>query len=80
MCCPILQKMVCTAPNLTQKKFCIPDFQMDLSFQRKKQFAKPLHDLQVTTNLVIEENSGVFFETPCTRDDKLTNITKDDMY
>ena len=31
----------------------------------KKQFVNPLHGLQVITIIVMKENSGVFFETPC---------------
>ena len=34
-------------------------------FRRKKQFVNPLHGSKVTTILLIQENSGVFFETPC---------------
>ena len=34
-------------------------------FRRKKRLVNPLHYHQVTAILVIQENSGVFFETPC---------------
>ena len=49
---------------MVQKWFCIQHSQMDLSFQERKQFVIPLHGLQFTTNLVIQENSGVFFKRP----------------
>ena len=47
-------------PNIGQKWFCIQNLQMDLSFQEKKRLMNPLHSLQVTAILVIQENSGVF--------------------
>ena len=34
-------------------------------FRRKKQFVNPLYGSKVTKILLIQENSGVFFETPC---------------
>ena len=34
-------------------------------FSRKKWLVNPLHGLQFTAILVTQENSGVFFETPC---------------
>ena len=34
-------------------------------FRRKKRLVNPLHYHQVTAILVIQENSGLFFETPC---------------
>ena len=52
-------------PERTQNWFCIQNLPMDLSFQGKKRFVIPWHGSQVTTVLVISENSCVFFYTPC---------------
>ena len=49
-------------PNIGQKWFCIQNLQMDLSFQEEKRLMNPLHSLQVTAILVIQENSGVFLK------------------
>ena len=51
-------------PNLAQIWFCIQNLHMDLSFKGKKQIVNPLHGLQVTAILMIQENSGVFFKHP----------------
>ena len=50
--------------NIAQKRFCIQNLQMYLSFQEKKRFVNLLHGLKVTAIFVILENSGVLFKHP----------------
>ena len=52
-------------PERTQNWFCIQNLPMDLSFQGGKRCVFLRHGSQVTTVLVISENSCVFFYTPC---------------
>ena len=48
-------------PERTQNWYCIQNLPMDLSFQGEKRLVIPWHGSQVTTVLVISENSCVFF-------------------
>ena len=50
-------------PKIIQKCFCIQNLRMDLSFQEKETVCK---SVTWFTSYTIQNNSGVFFETPCT--------------
>ena len=49
-------------PNITQKRFCIQNLHMDLSFQKKK---NSLEICFLVPEILNKYKRSIFFETPC---------------